>query len=168
MIFISGLTYCFAQEEGKILILREAKQYGKANVSVLAYLKDDILEVTVGARVYADKPKIDNVIVVGPKLGRLSSEAKSTLYATEEDEDEIEVSESRGLLGFGARSKAKKKKGVLVKEQYKFKIPKEKIVAGKRYELRIKIDSPKIDSRSLRFKFELENLAELILKEDPA
>lgn len=167
MIFVSGLTYCFAQgaEEG-ILILREAKQYGKTNVSAQAYLKDDILEVRVGARVYGDKPKIDNVLVVGPKLGRLSAKAKTTIYASEEAEAEIAVSESRGVLGFGARSEVRKKKGVLVREQYKFKIPKEKMVSGKRYELRIKIDSPKIDSKSIRFKFLLKDLARHILEED--
>jgi hypothetical protein len=167
-IFISSLTYCFAKEQPEegILILSEARQYGKASVSVEAYLKDLILEVTVSARVYADRPKIDNVIVVGPRLGRLSAKAKTSLFATEEDEEEPEVTESRGLLGFGSRSTARKKKGVLVKERYKFKIPPKKIVSGKRYELRVKIDSPKIDSKSIRFKFELKDFARHVLEKD--
>lgn len=167
VIFISSLSYCFAEEqaEQEVLILREARQYGKANVSVEAYLKDKILKVTVSARVYADRPKIDNVIVVGPKLGRLAPKAKTSLFATEQDEEEPEATESRGLLGFGSRSKATKKKGALAKAQYKFKIPPEKIVSGKRYELRVKIDSPKIDNRALRFKFELKDFAKLILQE---
>lgn len=146
--------------------MSEARQYGKASVSVEAYLKDLILEVTVSARVYADRPKIDNVIVVGPRLGRLSAKAKTSLFATEEDEEEPEVTESRGLLGFGSRSTARKKKGVLVKERYKFKIPPKKIVSGKRYELRVKIDSPKIDSKSIRFKFELKDFARHVLEKD--
>lgn len=160
-------NFCWTQEEAvteRLLVLREAKQYGETNVAVQAYLVGDILEVTVSARIYAAKPEIDNVIIVGPKLGRLSPKTKKTLYATEEEEEPYLTTESKGLIGFGRKKRTKKAKGTLTKELFKFNIPRNKIIPGKRYELRIRIESMKIAGKFIRFKFELKNLPQLILQ----
>ena len=154
-----------ASEKGR-LILHQAKQYKKAQVGVEAHLKGDILEVMVATKVYADRPKIDNVIVVGPRLGRLAPKAKETLYAGERETAPFEATESRGLFGFGSRSKAREIKGALIRELFKFKIPPGRLIKGRRYELRVRIDSQKIPGKFLKFEFELKDLARLMLEEN--
>ncbi len=146
--------------DNKILILREAKEDSKATVAVEAYLIEDILEVKVIARMEREKPRIYNVIVVGPKIGRVVSEAREVLFPAMENEEPFPTKEREGFLSFDDKKKDKEAKGTLTKELLRFKIPREKIIKGKRYQLWVKIESMKSGgkSNSTSFKFDLENL----------
>lgn len=163
--FFSIAGFC-QEEKGdseRLMILREAEQKIGGSVAVEAYLIGDILEVRVVARTYGAKPKIENTILVGPKLGRLSPKVKRTVYASEEEEEPFLTKETAGLLGFGEKKEAKKLKGTLSRELYKFKLPTDKILPGKNYELRIVVGRMQEVKEPLRFKFKLKGLPELIL-----
>lgn len=163
--FFSITGFCQEQKEGseRLLVLREAKQQKGGSVGVEAYLVGDILEVTVVARTYGAKPKIENTVLVGPKLGRLSAKVKRTVYASEEEEGAFLTKEAAGLFGLGEKEEVKKLEGALSRELYKFKVPTNKILPGKDYELRIVVARMQDIKEPMRFKFKLKGLAELIL-----
>jgi len=147
--------------------LREAQEFGTNNVAVIGYLKDNIFEVKVIAGMFRAKPEIDNCIVVGPKLGRLSASQKETVYPKAEDEVEDDTFMTDDvarafLLRFRKQRKKRQIKGALTRELYRFKIPKERIIRGKRYEIRIKIESSQNPGIGERFTFKLENFPELV------
>ncbi len=164
---------CRAQEEDPdkgVLVLREAQEFGDNNVAVIGYLQGNIFEVKVVAGMFRTKPEIDNCIVVGPKLGRLSASQKETIYPKAEDEVEDDVFMTEDvdgafLLRFSKQRKKRQIKGALTRELYRFKIPKERIIRGKRYEIRIKIESSQNPGIGERFTFKLENFPELVLGE---
>ena len=165
-VLFSFLDICYAQEEEvvePILVIREGKQSKSNIVAVETYLIDDVLEVTVEARMYAQKPKINDVILVGPRLGRIHYKTREIVYTTLEEEEPYPITKQGGFIVFGKRTKTKKPKGTLTKELFKIKVPKEKILPGKRYQLWVEVES-KTDSggRPLRFKFDLKDLSQLI------
>ena len=174
---VSVLNFCYGQEqeqgqeqvEGqetpeRRLVIREGKQSRANIVAVETYLVgNDILEVTVEARMYAQKPKINDVIMVGPRLGRIHYKTRETVHATLEEEEPIPITKQGGFIVFGKRTKTKKPKGTLTKELFKLKIPTDKIVPGKRYQLWVQVESKTSGGgRPLRFKFDLKDLPELI------
>lgn len=153
------------QEEKKkerIQVIREAKLYREKNVAVDAQLVDDVLEIMVEARIYAQKPRINDVLVRGPKLGRLHYQTRKTIVAGVDEPEPFEVTKEHGWLVIGKRKKVRELKGTLTKELFKIKIPKEKIVCGKRYELWVEIESKTRGGRAEKFKFKLEDFPELI------
>jgi len=162
------LSFSYAQEgtEEAIerrLILREAKAYRKSTVAVEAYLIDNILEVKVTARMYNEKPNIYNAIVVGSKLGRLSSKTRETLLASVEEEEPYPTSKKdRGFIDFSKKSETKKAKGRLTRELIEFEIPEDKIREGKRYQLWIQIESSQKGGDYKTFKFDLEDFKEAL------
>jgi len=164
VVLFSASTTIYAQEEEaeRVLILREGKEHRKTTVSLIAYLIDDVLEITVEARKYADKPRINNVFIKGPKLGRLAYLTKKTLYKTTDEIDPFEVTEEDGLFRFDDRKKKKKPKGTATRELFKLKIPKEKIQENKRYFLWVYVEGMKDGGKDERFKFELKDLYELL------
>jgi hypothetical protein len=162
LIFLSGFTYAEEKSNKRILVIRQAKQDRKTTVAVEAYLINDILEVTVIARMYAAKPRIYNVILVGPKLGRISPKTRKTLLSTIEEEAPFPTSERRGFISFSKKTKNKKAKGTLTKELVKFEIPTEKIIPDRRYQLWIKVESMRKGGKIQGFKFNLENFPKLI------
>jgi len=166
-VLLSISNFSFAQEEEgaeRILVLREAKQHKKTTVAVEAYLISDMLEVTVMVRMYAGKPSIFNVILVGPKLGRISPKTSETVTATVEDEAPFPTTKRGGFISFGKKTETKEAKGTLTKELFRFRIPTDKIVPGKRYQIWVKVQSRKGKEKGkIRgFKFDLESLAQLI------
>jgi len=164
-LLISAINFSFAQEENsteRIPILREAKQYRETTVAVDAYLIGNNLEVTVLARMYGTKPKIYNVIVVGPKIGRMSPQTKEILYPTVEEEGLYPMTKPDGFLGLTKKTKMEKTKGTLTKELVKFKIPSDRVISGRRYQLWVKVESLQAGGEEKEFKFELKNLAELL------
>ncbi len=167
-ILFSGLTFSCAQEEDakQILVLRKAQERQNTVVAVEAYLINDILEVTVIASMYATRPRIYNLILVGPRLGRLSPKEKESLYPKAEDKEmDFPTEDMQGrLIRFSKKIKEKKVKGTLTKELFKFKIPADRIIPNKRYELRIEVESMQRPGQPERFRFELKNLPELISK----
>ena len=174
--FIStGSNYSYAQEgqeegieeAGPLLLLREAKEYRDSTVAVEAYLTDNILEAKVTARMYGTKPKIHNVLVVGPKLGRLSIESKEVLLATVEDEEPYSTSKKdKGFISF-AREKTKQAEGTLTREMMVFEIPRDKVMKGRRYEFWVQIMSMQKGGKYKTFKFDLEDLAGALSKSKP-
>ena len=167
-VLLSILNFSFAQEEGgaeRILVAREAKQYKETTtVAVEAYLVGDVLEVTTMARMQmrTTKLRIYNILVVGPKLGRISLKTRETLTAVTEEEASFSTTKLGGLIRYSKKTREKKAKGILTKELAKFKIPADKIIPGKRYQLWVDVQSVQKKGRPVRFKFDLENLAQLI------
>ncbi|MBL7130373.1 MAG: hypothetical protein ISS45_03070 [Candidatus Omnitrophica bacterium] len=143
-------------------MIREAKLYRKDSVAVDAHLIDDVLEIMVEARMYAQKPRINDVLVRGSKLGGLHYKTRKTIVATVEEEDPYEVTKEEGWIVFGKRKKVRELKGTLTKELFKLKIPKEKIVCGKRYQLWVEVESKTEGGRAQKFKFNLEGFPELV------
>ena len=165
----------FAQEQKQeedvtepVLVLQEAQKRKKTTVAAIAYLVDDALEVTVITRMYATKPHLYNIILVGPGLGRLSPQERQTLFPTVEDEDmEFATRDMEGgIIRFSPRVSKKKAKGTLTKEIVKFRIPTDRIKPKGRYELRIKVESLQRPGQFQNFKFDLKKLSQAISKQE--
>jgi len=75
------------EDDGSLLILREAQEFSDNAVAIEVYLMDNILEARITARMHGTKPKVYNAIVVGSGLGRLSFESKEVLLASTADEN---------------------------------------------------------------------------------
>lgn len=165
MLSLSCISYAQEGEAQKrILVIREAKQHKETTAAVKAYLIDDVLEVTVIARMYATKPRIYNVIVVGPKLGRMSPTTRKTLVPTVEGEEPFPTTERGAFISFGERTKTKEAKGTLTEELLEFKLPPEKIRPGKKYQLWVRVESMQRGGEIEGFKFDLKDLPTLISK----
>lgn len=160
---------CGQEERGeeKVLVLRQAKEFRDSTVAVEVYLIDDILEAKITARMmHATKPRIYNAIVVGPKIGRLSSETRTTLTANlEQEEPYPTLSKDKGFINFGKGEKTKDLKGTLTRELVEFRLPKDKIKKGKKYKLWVQIMSMQKGGKYKTFKFDLEDLPELISRD---
>lgn len=165
--FFSILGLCSAQEEiERILLNREGKQFRNSTVAIEAYLVKDVMEVLVEARMYAEKPKINDVLLVGKGLGRLHYKTRETVFSTMQEDATYPITKQNGLITFGKRTKIKKPKGTLTRELFKLKLPVDKIKTGRRYQLWVEIESKtKSGQTPLRFKFNLENLAQSIIKQ---
>ena len=112
------------------------------------------------------KPRIYNAIVVGPKIGRLSSETRTTLTASlEQEEPYPTLSKDKGFVNFGKGEKVKEHKGTLTRELIEFRLPKDKIKKGKKYSLWVQIASMKKGDKYKTFKFDLKDLPELISRD---
>ena len=156
------VTALRAQDE-PVLIAREAQEFQKQTVAVEVYLKGNILEAKITARMYKTKPKIHNAIVVGPGLGRLSIESKTVLVQDVIDDEPYPTSKKdKGFITFGSGKENKKAEGTLTRELMLFDIPPDRVVDGKKYKLWVQIMSMQKGGKYKTFKFDLENLAELI------
>ncbi|MFH1782824.1 MAG: hypothetical protein ABH848_04335 [Candidatus Omnitrophota bacterium] len=158
------MSESMASEES-ILILREAKESGKDMAAVEAHLLDNILTVKITARMEQTKPKIYNALIVGPKLGRLNIEKKEVLLQGLEEEP-YPTKKRRGFISFDPKSEKKRGKGTLTRELVDFKIPKDRLVKGKKYQLWVQIESLQRGGGYATFKFDLEDLAELVLEKE--
>ncbi len=168
-VLVSFLNLSHAEEKTRqrILVVREAKQHRITTVAVEAYLISDVLEVVVGARIHAQKPKILDVVLRGPGLGRrVHYKAKETLYATTQEEDPYSITKLDGMIAFGKRTKTKKPKGRLTRELFKLQIPTDRVVSGKRYQIWVDIESMEKAGMGERFKFDIEDLAGLIAQQN--
>jgi len=123
------------------LVIREGRQLKKTTVAVEGYLYDNILEVKVEVRMYAERPKIIDVMLVGPRLGRVHYKTREDIPVSLEEEDPYLVTKVDGLISFSKRTKEKTPKGTLTKELFKIKVPVEKIQIGKRYQLWVEVES---------------------------
>lgn len=163
-----------AQEEveagmsGRVSVIREAKIFRKKNVAVDAHLVDgEVLEIMVEARIYAQKPRINDVLVSGPKLGKERYIARKTIVAGVDEPEPFEVTKEHGWIVFGKRKKVRELEGTLTKELFKIKIPKDKIVCGKKYQLWVEIESKTQGGRAEKFKFKLEDFPSLFHEDCP-
>lgn len=147
-------------DTGRVFVVREAKDFRTTGVAIEGYLVHDIFEVKVEARMYAERPKISTVKVVGPKLGSQSFQAKEAILAGIEEEEPFETTQQQGILRvFDKRKKTKKLKGTVTKELFKIKIPADKIVEGKRYWLWVYVESKTQGGHADTFKFELKDFS---------
>ncbi len=160
LILLCTLKCSWAQD--KVLVIREAKQVRRDIVAVEGYLVDAILEVSVEVRMYGERPKITNVALVGPGVGRLSYSAKEEIPITLEEEEPYEITKEGGFIKTSKRTRTDTPSGTMTKELFKIKVPSEKILSGKKYELWIDIKSKTKDTRSQKFKFELKDFSEVI------
>ena len=158
-----------AKEEiqGRISVIREAKLYRQSNVAVDAHLVDDVLEIMVEARMYAQKPRINDVLVSGPKLGKERYIARKTIVAGVDEPEPFEVTKEHGWIVFGKRKKVRELEGTLTKELFKIKIPKEKIVCKKKYQLWVEIESKTEGGRAEKFKFKIKDFPSLFHEDCP-
>jgi hypothetical protein len=159
-------TFSYAQDiPERKLVLRQAQESGNTTVAVEAYLAGDILEATVYARMYGAKPRIFNIILAGPKLGRLSPRSKETIYPKAEEEEEVSfpTTDLVGTIRFSKRTQEKAASGTLTRELSKFKVPAQKILPNKRYELRILVESMQNPGKTESFFFPLKDFDKLFL-----
>lgn len=169
---ICSLVFVFSYAEDEMerkLVLRQAQKQGNTSVAVEAYLIGDILETTVYVRMYSSKPKIFNILLVGPKLGRLSPRSKTTLYPKVEEQEAdltFPTTDIRGgHIRFSKRTEEKVSQGRLTRELAKFKIPRKRILAKRRYELRILVESMQRSGQTEYFRFPLKDFAQLFLEQ---
>jgi len=160
------VIFSYAQEQDvieRVLVLREAQERRKTIVAVEAYLTGDILDVTIITTMHLTKPRVYNVTLVGPRLGRISPKERQTLLPTAEDKELSFPTRDMegGIIGFTKRTKDKKPKGTLTKDLVKFRIPTDKLIPNKGYQLKIKVESMQRPGQFINFKFELKNLAQL-------
>jgi hypothetical protein len=170
VVFVSSLPAAFAQgemdKEGT-RILRKAKERGDTMVAIKAYLAGDILEVDIIAAMKGTKPRIYNLTLVGPGLGRLSAKERKVIFASASDKQESFPTEdaSGSLIRFSRVVQEKKLEGAQTRELHKFVIPAKKIIRGKPYELRVKIEGMQDQKAIESFDFELKGFAELFLND---
>jgi len=148
----------------KVPVIREAAEKRGNSVAVEAYLIGDILEVRVSVRMPNARPKINNVIVVGPKIGRISPDEIEQVYAGLEEEAPYRTTKRSGFISFESRTATKKLKGTVVRKLYRFKMDREKIVSDGLYQLWIKIkeEGSRRKGRITPYKFDLDKLPELL------
>ena len=164
VLFLAALflvTPLFSTDEdpsGGVLVIREGQQLKATFVTVEAWLTGEILEVTVGVRKRRERMKVDDLFLTGPGLGKIRYASRKNLPPSVEDEDEapFEVTVLGGLMKFGSRTKEKVPVGRLNKVLFKLKVPVDKIVPGKKYELVVEIESEEKAKRVPKFRFELE------------
>ncbi|MBN2120552.1 MAG: hypothetical protein JW734_05815 [Candidatus Omnitrophica bacterium] len=163
--FLSGSNISYAEEvvSERLLVIRQAKELKNTMVGVEAYLIEDVLEITVEARMRQERPKIIDVAFLGGGLRKIHYKSREVIPPSVEDEDAelYPVTKLDGLVMFGDRTKLKELKGKLTKELFKLRIPSDKIKPAKRYQLWVEVESPKA-TRNLKFKFDLEDLPHLI------
>ena len=159
---IANLALAFNGE----LLLRQAQEDSKGAAAVEAYLDGNVLEVKVSVRMLEGRPTVDNVTLNGPKLGSLVPADIKQVYASIEKEPPYETIEKGGFISFDSETKSKNLKGGVSRKLVTFVIPKEKMLDGKQYYIRVKVNSAKQSSgkagKSTDFKFYLDKLPEML------
>ncbi len=166
-VFFSAVS-SYAQEtwvEERTPVLREAKQDAQTTLAIDAYLIGDVLEVRVTARMYAAKPEISNIILVGPKIGRLSPQTKRTVTSSVEDEAPYPMSKRGAFINFGSKTRTGKGRGTLTREQVEFKLPADKIMPQRVYQIWVRVKSAQSGGTVHGFKFDLKDFAGLVAKQ---
>ena len=164
VVLISLLSISEVASEEKVLVLRQAREERGGAAMVEVHLVGNVLEAKVSIRMFRTKPKIANVILVGPKIGRMSPTSIKEILATLEDEAPYETIKRGGFITFDENKKTKDLQGTVVRKMFKFKIPPEKIIPGGKYQLWVKSKEEGYNRRGKRlsYKFDLEKLPQLI------
>jgi hypothetical protein len=165
LLFFSPLSFCAEDDPSdRIPVIREGQQLKTTIVTVEAWLAGQILEVTVGVHRRRERMKVNDLVLTGPGLGKIRYRSRKSLPPSVEDEDEetFEVTRLDGLIKFGSRTREKVPLGRLNRVLFKLKVPVDKIVSGKKYELVVEVESEEKAKRVPKFTFELEDFAEKI------
>ncbi len=161
------MSFCFAFISSapcaeKKQLLRQAARDNDVIVAVDAHAIDNIVEAKVTVRMHKNKPKIYNALIVGPGLGRLSIETKDVLLASlEEEESYPTLKKDKGFITF-KKAEDEKSSGTLTRELLQFRVPRDRVMRGKRYRMWIQVVSLQRGGRKETFKFDLKNFPELI------
>jgi len=112
------------------------------------------------------RPSIENIILIGPGIGRLIPADIKQVYASAEVEPPYETAGRKGFISFGKNKATKKIKGGVTRKLATFVIPIEKIKKHKEYHIRVKVNSAKqvagSAGRSTSFNFDVSKIADLI------
>ncbi len=165
--FIVLTPFAGAKEESnlskRVLVIREGRQIRRDIVAVEASILDGIMDVKVEARMLRERPKISNVLLVGPRIGRVYYETKRVLPPIIEEEEPYPIRIAGGLISFGEKTETKKPKGTLAKELFKIRVPVKKIIPGKRYQIWVVLESKTRGGQGgEKFKFNLDNFSSFI------
>ena len=161
---------CIAQQqqEGKgIYILSASKEVNNVIASVDAYLFGNVMEVLIEGRITGEKPKIGNVLIVGPELGRIPCSTREFVFATLDDAKEKyrAITNIHGEVATTQRTKVKRLKGTPTTQVLKFDIPPEKILLNEKYQLWVTVETIRQGGKKpTKFKFDLDRLPELIAR----
>jgi len=163
---VAGPLTVMAEDE--TLILKQAFEDRRAAVGVEVYLSGNILKTKVSACMENVRPMIENIIIVGPKIGRLVPKTVKQLYATLEDQEtEYETYKIGGFVG-SDKPKSKPLIGSISRKVATFEIPVEKIKKDGKYLLRVRVSAAKQAQskagKTTKFRFELDKLAEALGK----
>lgn len=173
-VFLSGATSAFAQSgevpagAEKYPVLREALNVQGSIVAVdISLLGEDLLESKVTGFMERARPRIRNVLVVGPGAGRLGPTTRDQVLADLE-EDPPYPTRRAGLLDLRSGSEAVAD-GTLTRMRFRHELPVEKmreqIKRRKKinYEFWVYMESSQRGGRYRKYKFELERLPGLLL-----
>ena len=164
LISLSIISITSASE--KQLVIRQAKEDSKGAAAVEAYLDGDVMEVKASVRMTEGRPTVENVIIQGTKLGTIVPVTVKQIYASGQEEPPYETTTRGGFISFNPGAKSKRLKGGVSRKLATFNIPKDKIVPGGKYYIKVKINSAKQSAgkpgKSTRFKFDISNIIELI------
>lgn len=150
----------------KQLVIRQAQEDSKGAVAVEAYLDGNTLEAKVSARMTKGRPSIENVVLMGPAIGRIVPATVKQLYATSEEEPPYETVQRKGFISFRKGQTTKRIKGGVTRKLVTFVLPEEQIKKGKDYYIRVKINSAKQTAgspgKSTKFDFDVSKIAKMI------
>lgn len=160
-----ALSYAAQENTERKLVLRQAQAREFTAVGVEAYLTGNILEATVYAKRIGKKPRILNIILFGPELGRLSPSLKET--TNPKAEEKLDISFPRTNRSDTIRFYKKAHDGIdsgdPVREFNKFNVPAEKILPDGIYEFRILLDNMENPGATEYFSFPIKGFDKLFI-----
>ena len=150
-------------------IHREAINIGGDIVAVdVSLVGKNLLEAKVTGFMKQTRPRLENVILMGPAVGRLAPTTRQVLRAGLEEDPPYPTKRS-GLLVMNQGSK-QLAQGTLIREHFQFELPAEKIKqaiqkrGGRvRYEILVTMSSANRGGDFKRYTFDLETLPQAIL-----
>ncbi len=147
-----------SKKDEPVLVIREGRQIKENTVAIEATLSGDILTVKVEARIPGERPKITSIVLTGPGIGRVHHKLRKEIKPGLEEEDPYLITEAGGLINFGEKKEVKDPQGTLTKELFQFIVPVEKILANKKYQIQILIESKtKPGKRGKKYEFDLKD-----------
>ena len=134
----------------------------------LSLVGENLLEAKVTGFMKQTRPRLENVILMGPVVGRLAPTTREVLRAGLEEDPPYPTKRS-GLLVMNQGSK-QLAEGTLIRERFQYELPVEKMrqairkKGGKaRYEFVVTMSSANRGGDFKRYTFDLEALPQLLL-----
>ena len=134
----------------------------------LSLVGEDLLEAKVTGFMKRSRPRLDNVILIGPAVGRLAPTTRQVVRAGLEQDPPYPTKRS-GLLVMKQGSK-QLAEGTLIRERFQYELPAEKMrqairkKGGKaRYEFVVTMSSANRGGDFKRYTFELEALPKVLI-----
>ena len=143
------------------------KGYLKIHIAVNVKTKKILSMKVTDEHVHDSKalPGLVDGVIKSDSMTPISAATIGKLFADDDDEEPFVTTKKKAFIEIGKTTKEKKLKGAVTKEIFSFKIPKGKIVPGKTYQLRIRIENSQTPGNPVNFIFKLKELSKLILKD---